>query len=92
MSCARTVRWRDRRRKNSPGHGLQEFVSNQRQNFTLRPVRLWGEAHTERVERDIRAGEVAGVSGTPALLINGRPLTGPPDYKNLRKRIEAELN
>ncbi|MEE8581792.1 MAG: DsbA family protein, partial [Myxococcota bacterium] len=47
---------------------------------------------TERVERDIRAGEVAGVSGTPALLINGRPLTGPPDYENLRKRIEAELN
>ncbi len=45
----------------------------------------------EQVERDLTDGMAAGVSGTPAFLINGRPLTGPPEYEELRERIEAEL-
>jgi hypothetical protein len=48
MNSGRTVRWRGGRRKHFPGHGLRELVSNQRRNFTLRPVRNWGEAHLAR--------------------------------------------
>ncbi len=46
----------------------------------------------ERVENDIRDGQSIGVTGTPSFLVNGRPITGLPNYDVIREAIEAELN
>jgi len=40
----------------------------------------------------MRDGAVAGVSGTPALFINGRFLSGAQPYREIAKIIEEELN
>ena len=45
----------------------------------------------DRVEADRRAGIEAGVSGTPALFINGRPLAGAVAYEALAGVVEDEL-
>jgi len=43
------------------------------------------------VEKDQIEGERLGVSGTPSLFINGRPLTGVHSYNELQQIIEDEL-
>jgi protein-disulfide isomerase len=43
------------------------------------------------VEKDRVEGERLGVSGTPAMFINGRPLTGVRTYAELQQVIEDEL-
>jgi protein-disulfide isomerase len=43
------------------------------------------------VENDLKAGEAAGVSGTPAFFINGIPLRGALPAEEFHKVIEAEL-
>lgn len=43
------------------------------------------------VEQDIRAGEAAGVTGTPAFFVNGIPLKGARDADELSKIVESEL-
>jgi protein-disulfide isomerase len=45
----------------------------------------------DRVRQDVREGSRAGVSGTPALFINGRPLTGAQPYAEIAKIIDEEL-
>ena len=45
----------------------------------------------DRVEADRRAGVAAGVSGTPALFVNGRPLEGAVAYAELADVVEDEL-
>ena len=45
----------------------------------------------ERVKTDVRAGAVAGVTGTPALFINGRALVGNVPYARIAKIIDEEL-
>ncbi len=45
----------------------------------------------DRVKQDVRDGARAGVSGTPALFINGRPLTGAQPYAEIAKVIDEEL-
>ncbi len=47
--------------------------------------------HHETVRDDIRAGAVAGVSGTPALFVNGRPLTGAAPFETIAATIDDEL-
>jgi protein-disulfide isomerase len=47
---------------------------------------------TDRVKQDVRDGSLAGVSGTPALFINGRLLTGAQPYAEIAKVIEEELH
>lgn len=47
--------------------------------------------HAERVEADLRAGILAGVSGTPAIFVNGRPLSGAVPFEQLAELIDAEL-
>ena len=44
-----------------------------------------------RVEADRRAGVLAGVNGTPALFVNGRPLAGAVAYEDLAEVVEDEL-
>jgi predicted DsbA family dithiol-disulfide isomerase len=46
---------------------------------------------TEQVKRDILDGARAGVTATPTMFINGRPLTGAVHYKQIKKIIDEEL-
>ena len=46
----------------------------------------------DRVRQDVRDGARAGVSGTPALFINGRLLTGAQPYAEIAKIIDEELH
>jgi len=47
--------------------------------------------HFDDVRNDVREGVKAGVSGTPALFVNGRMLVGNQPYSEIRKVIEDEL-
>ena len=44
------------------------------------------------VDTDIRAGDEAGVSGTPAFFINGRMLSGAQPFEAFKRIIDEELN
>lgn len=43
------------------------------------------------VDADIQAGSAAGVTGTPAFFINGRPLVGAPPFEDFKRVIDEEL-
>ena len=43
------------------------------------------------VDADAQAGEVAGVTGTPAFFVNGIPLKGSRDLNDLSRVIDGEL-
>ncbi len=45
----------------------------------------------ERVKTDVKAGALAGVTGTPALFINGRALVGSVPYARIAEIIDEEL-
>jgi protein-disulfide isomerase len=45
----------------------------------------------EDVEEDMEAGQAAGVSGTPAFFINGRPLNGAQPFDAFKRVIDEEL-
>ena len=47
--------------------------------------------HAENVKKDIFDGVKAGVTGTPALFINGRFLNGAAPYADIAKIIDEEL-
>jgi protein-disulfide isomerase len=44
-----------------------------------------------RVDGDLKAGEEAGVNGTPAFFINGRMLSGAQPFEAFKKIIDEEL-
>jgi protein-disulfide isomerase len=52
---------------------------------------LDGHANKTRVDADMRAGEEAGVNGTPAFFINGRSLSGAQPYEAFKRIIDEEL-
>src|SRR4029077_18435591 len=43
------------------------------------------------VDADVKAGEEAGVNGTPAFFINGRMISGAQPYDVFKKVIDEEL-
>jgi protein-disulfide isomerase len=47
--------------------------------------------HAETVRSDLRAGAVVGVSGTPALFVNGRFLNGAVPFEQVAAIIDDEL-
>ena len=47
--------------------------------------------HTEAVKTDLREGQAAGVTGTPAFFINGRFLSGAQPYEKFAQIIDEEL-
>jgi len=47
--------------------------------------------YQERVEADIKAGNEAGVNGTPAFFINGRMLSGAQPFEEFKRIIDEEL-
>lgn len=47
--------------------------------------------HAKTVKDDMREGSLAGVSGTPAMFINGRMLSGAQPFEEFAKIIDEEL-
>ena len=47
--------------------------------------------YAEQVEEDFRAGVLAGVSGTPAIFVNGRPLSGAVPFEQMAEVIDEEI-
>ena len=47
--------------------------------------------HAEAVAADLEAGSQVGVTGTPALFINGRFLSGAQPFAEIAKVIDEEL-
>ena len=47
--------------------------------------------HAERVNADLQAGVAAGVTGTPAMFINGRFMSGAQSYETIAKVVDDEL-
>ena len=47
--------------------------------------------HAGRVKEDVAAGKAAGVIGTPALFVNGRPLLGSVPYEKITELVDEEL-
>ena len=47
--------------------------------------------HEGVVERDLRAGQGYGVSGTPAFFVNGRPISGAQPFEAFQQVIDDEL-
>ena len=43
------------------------------------------------IKKDVEEGSRAGVTGTPAMFINGRLLSGNQPYAEIRELIEDEL-
>jgi protein-disulfide isomerase len=43
------------------------------------------------VEKDAQAGSDAGVTGTPAFFVNGRPLSGAQPFEAFKRIIDEEL-
>lgn len=52
---------------------------------------LTAGTHEDTVDRDLGAGERAGVTGTPALFINGRFVNGAAAFEQLATMIDEEL-
>ena len=47
--------------------------------------------YADRVKQDVAAGTAAGVIGTPAIFVNGRPLLGSVPYDRIVKLVDEEL-
>ncbi|HTQ78873.1 MAG TPA: DsbA family protein, partial [Thermoanaerobaculia bacterium] len=47
--------------------------------------------HADEVKKDIAAGSAAGVSGTPAMFVNGRFISGAVPYDDIAKVVDEEL-
>lgn len=45
----------------------------------------------ERVKQDLRDGSRAGVTGTPAIFVNGRFISGAVPYEEIAKTVDEEL-
>lgn len=50
------------------------------------------DKYADQVAADVKAGAAAGVSGTPAMFVNGRFLNGAVPYETLAEIVDAELN
>lgn len=48
--------------------------------------------YTSRVRADTAFAQSLGISGTPAFLVNGRPMMGAQPFETFRTLIEAELS
>ena len=70
---------------------LKEKASRLGLNRTAFDRCLDSDRHYETVRDDIRAGAAAGVSGTPAIFVNGRALTGAVPFASLAAIIDDEL-
>ena len=49
-------------------------------------------AHTDQVNQDVTDAKAAGVTGTPAFIINGKLIEGAQPYSTFQQAIDAALN
>jgi protein-disulfide isomerase len=70
---------------------LKQHASNLGLNRTMFDACLDSGKFRAEVENDIAAGNQAGVSGTPAFFINGRPLSGAQPFEMFKRVIDEEL-
>jgi protein-disulfide isomerase len=47
--------------------------------------------HTARVAENLKSGEALGVSSTPTLYVNGRPVVGAQPFDYFKTVIDEEL-
>ena len=47
--------------------------------------------HSRLVDQDLKAGQVVGVTGTPAMFVNGRMLSGAVDFETVSKIVNDEI-
>ncbi len=52
---------------------------------------LTSNKYAEQVKQDVMDGTVVGITGTPAVFVNGRPLVGNVPYDQLAEIIDDEL-
>ena len=52
---------------------------------------LTSNKYQANVDKDIAEGQTAGVSGTPTLFINGKPIIGAEPYETIKAQIDAAL-
>jgi len=52
---------------------------------------LAAKKFTAAIDKDVEAGEAAGVNGTPAFFINGRMLDGAQPFESFKEVIDEEL-
>jgi len=52
---------------------------------------LDSDRYADQVTRDIREGAIAGVTGTPAMFVNGRLVSGAVPFKTVADLIDDEL-
>jgi len=52
---------------------------------------LAAKKFNDAIEKDIAAGQEAGVNGTPAFFINGRMLDGAQPFEKFQEVIDEEL-
>ncbi len=78
----------------------QEHLEVDRLKARARDLGLDGEAfdscldsgkYAKQVQEDLKAGLRAGVDGTPAFFVNGRPFNGAVPYERLAEAIREEL-
>ncbi len=70
--------------------GKAERLDMDTQAFT---VCLDSDRYADTVQADLRAGQRLGVSGTPALFVNGRPIPGGAvPFETIAKVIDEELD
>ena len=53
---------------------------------------LDSQKYVEEINKDIKDGQTAGISGTPTLFINGKSVVGAQPFSVFKTLIEAELN
>lgn len=52
---------------------------------------LDNQTYKDQVDKDVKDGQAAGVSGTPTFFINGQRLVGAQPFENFKTIIDAEL-
>lgn len=70
---------------------LLEYAERAEMNVEEFHACLDADEHAPRVIEDIKAGVAAGVGGTPALFVNGRPLSGAVTFDEIVLLVREEL-
>ena len=70
---------------------LKEYANTLALDSTKFTQCLDSGQHAETVQKDMEAGKLAGVNGTPAFFVNGMQLSGIPPIEKFKDVIEQEL-